>query len=121
VIGPPFVGAYRRASVVHDYYCEIMAEPWPDVHLMFYEASLAAGVDDLTAKLMYAAIYGAGPRWAEADPGVRGAKARRLTPPPLDEDELESLEDWIRAEDPDLDALEARVDRLLKPAGGDPQ
>ena len=66
LIGPPFVGAYRRASVIHDYYCEARSEPWLAVHRMFYEASLAGGVPEGTAKIMYMAVYGAGPRWSQA-------------------------------------------------------
>lgn len=114
-IGPPFVGAYRRASVIHDYYCETMSEPWKTVHWMFYEASVAAGVDEVTAKMMYAALYGAGPRWEETTSGERAGKPRRLPAPQLDEASMKALEDWIRAEDPSLEAVETRIDRMLGP------
>ncbi len=63
MIGMPFVGDYRRTSVVYDYYCHVMSEPWRDVHRMFYDASLTEGVSEVNAKVMYAALYAAGLRW----------------------------------------------------------
>ncbi|WP_089727536.1 DUF1353 domain-containing protein [Candidatus Thiosymbion oneisti] len=63
--GPPFVGDYRRASVVHDHYCRTRTESWEDVHRMFYEAMQADGVPSYKAKVMYAAVYAGGPRWDE--------------------------------------------------------
>ncbi|MCP4386117.1 MAG: DUF1353 domain-containing protein [Hyphomicrobiales bacterium] len=109
LIGPPFVGAYRRASVIHDYHCETMSEPWKAVHRMFYEASRAGGVDKVTAKVMYAAIYGGGPRWTEAT-SDRAGRPRRLPKPDLTEESAEALETWIRSEDPSLDEVEMRVE-----------
>ncbi len=35
-VGAPYSGKYRRASVVHDYFCDTMLRPWRDVHRMFY-------------------------------------------------------------------------------------
>ncbi len=63
IIGPPFVGDYRRASVVHDYFCRERTESWRAVHKMFYEGVVAGGVPNLLAKTMYAAVLGWGPRW----------------------------------------------------------
>jgi hypothetical protein len=65
-IGGPFEGEYRNASVVHDIACEDKTEPWREVHLMFYLASLLGGVNPLKAKIMYGAIYQFGPRWKGA-------------------------------------------------------
>jgi len=64
-IGGPFEGQYRNASVVHDAECTApYKHDWRDVHYMFYVASRAGGVDEAKAKLMYAAVYHFGPRWA---------------------------------------------------------
>jgi len=67
VAGGPFDGKYRDASVVHDYYCSVRLEPWKAVHRVFYEAMLASDVSPARAKLMYAAVYFAGPRWSDMD------------------------------------------------------
>ena len=65
VIGGPFEGRYRNASVIHDYYCDAKSRSWQDVHLVFYEAMLASGVKAPTAYLMYKAVEQFGPRWSE--------------------------------------------------------
>jgi len=44
LVGSPWTGKYREASVIHDYYCDVRIEPWPAVHRMFYYAMLANGV-----------------------------------------------------------------------------
>lgn len=63
VIGGPFEGRYRDASVVHDYYCKVQSEPSDEVHEMFYNAMLANGVDSIKAGLMFYAVSWYGPRW----------------------------------------------------------
>lgn len=63
VIGGPFEGKYRNASVIHDVACDQKTRPWMDVHRAFYTAMLTGGVDTIKAKIMYAAVYHWGPRW----------------------------------------------------------
>jgi Protein of unknown function (DUF1353) len=63
IIGGPFEGEYRNASVIHDYYCDAKTRPWPDVHNVFYAAMLTSGVDGSKAWLMYEAVRQFGPRW----------------------------------------------------------
>jgi hypothetical protein len=62
-IGSPFGDKYRKASVVHDYYCESRSRSWKRVHQIFYEAMLTSGVDSSRAWLMYQAVLRFGPRW----------------------------------------------------------
>jgi hypothetical protein len=69
LIGGPFEGKYRDASVVHDIACEERRRPWRDVHRMFYNASRLAGVEETRARVMYGAVFHFGPRWAER--GIR--------------------------------------------------
>jgi hypothetical protein len=63
VIGGPFVGEFRNASVVHDTACEDRDRPWRAVHRMFYEACRCGGVGAVKAKTMYYAVFHFGPRW----------------------------------------------------------
>lgn len=72
VVGPPFVGNYRRATVIHDVYCEYEGKvPWEeprirssyDVHKMFLLAMLADHTDYAHACVMYVAVALFGPRW----------------------------------------------------------
>lgn len=63
MIGGPFEGKYRNASVVHDYFCEAKDRDWKSVHRMFYDGMLESGVERSRAKVMYYAVYYFGPRW----------------------------------------------------------
>lgn len=65
IIGGPFEGAYRQASVIHDYYCVKRNRSWRSVHRMFYDGMLAAGTDPIKAKIMYYAVLVGGPRWKQ--------------------------------------------------------
>ncbi|MCR9136711.1 MAG: DUF1353 domain-containing protein [Alphaproteobacteria bacterium] len=58
--GSPYVGTYRRASVIHDHYCTVRTEPQRDVHLMFKEGMLADGASWLEANSKYLAVKVAG-------------------------------------------------------------
>jgi len=64
VIGGPYEGLYRNASIVHDAECvEPHKHRWQEVHRMLYRASLARGSSELTAKLVFGAVWHFGPRW----------------------------------------------------------
>jgi len=63
ITGGPFEGAYRSASVVHDYYCVTRTRRHRDVHKVFYDGMLASGVGDKRAWLMYQAVERFGPSW----------------------------------------------------------
>ena len=63
IIGAPYSGKYREASVIHDYYCATKSRHWKAVHRVFLDGMLARGVDGTQAQLMYLAVYRFGPRW----------------------------------------------------------
>lgn len=136
LVGSPFTGKYRRASVVHDYYCTMKTEPWRDVHRMFYNACRAGGVSEIKAKMMFAAImfaalYLDGPKWPEPTRTVRPraakkraaakvrVKARTPTPaffsgpPAEDQERLQELLNWVENDSPSLEAIEARADAIF--------
>ncbi len=54
--GSPFVGNYRRASVVHDHFCAIKTAPTSEVHRMFRDAMAADGVGQPERQIKYAAV-----------------------------------------------------------------
>ncbi len=122
VIGSPFSGKYRNASVVHDIECEEMRQPWEAVHRMFYEACRCGGVDEAQAKIMYYAVHHFGPRWQlvveDVVEQVADAQGRiveqevtvqhvvRIDPPPPTPDEVEQVKAFVEEDDPDPVALE---------------
>jgi hypothetical protein len=63
IIGAPYTGKYREASIIHDYYCQTRSRHWKAVHRVFLDGMNARGVDPVQAKLMYLAVYRFGPRW----------------------------------------------------------
>ena len=109
VIGGPFEGLFRNASVVHDVACDKMNEPWQDVHLMFYNACRCGGVDEVKAKLMYAAVYKFGPRWEPATQPPSGDEPRtgatRTTLAPPDVAAVEKLKQFVETKNPSLEEI----------------
>jgi hypothetical protein len=65
VIGGPFEGRFRKASVLHDAACDEQTESWQDVHQMFYDACRCSRVGVGKAQTMYWAVYHFGPRWRQ--------------------------------------------------------
>jgi len=62
-VGPPFVGRYRRATVIHDIYCQTRSEPYQAVHRMFYQAMLVDKTPAMKARQIYFAVKHFGPKW----------------------------------------------------------
>ena len=63
LVGGPYEGKYRDASVIHDAACFQKLRSWESVHEAFFNAMLASRVDLETAQEFYAAVYHYGPRW----------------------------------------------------------
>lgn len=59
----PYVGPWRRASVIHDAACDLRQRPWREVHAAFYRACRADGTGPLAAFLLWLAVRLFGPRW----------------------------------------------------------
>lgn len=65
LIGGPFEGLYRYASVIHDYFCDVKVRTWQSTHRVFYDAMLTSGVGKRMADLMYWGVRRGGPKWSE--------------------------------------------------------
>lgn len=138
VVGGPFEGQYRHASVIHDVGCEEMTSKWEDVHTMFYEACRCGGVSEARGKLMYYAVYNFGPRWQTpavtgAGPlaavrafGAGGAAAFATQPVAIDPQDLRAVMEYIHEENPSLaelrqltpqEAQASSLARAAQPAG----
>jgi len=94
--GTPYVGDYRRATVLHDVACVERTRPSADVHRMFYDAMVTDGVASFRALKMYTAVRLFGPHWIIQTP--RGAAAVRAF----------SVEAELT-----IDEVEETLDRLL--------
>jgi len=130
LIGGPFEGRYRNASIVHDTECQPPHKnPWKAVHRMFYNASRAGGVDQRRAKTMYMAVYHCGPRWPQPsstcfhrDDFIRGVVVLRKNP----ELSLEAIDAFTReglatqVTDLELRSERSRIDYRLTNGPGPP-
>lgn len=116
-VGPPFVGDYRRATVVHDVACDEKTEPHDEVHRVFYYAMRADGVGWLKANTMYQAVKQFGPRW-NIDTGM----ATPVRSPGVAE--MESFLEAVRqaseevGEGGDPEDVERRTDQILRSTPG---
>lgn len=110
LVGSPYRGKYRYASIIHDYHCVAREEPWDSVHYMFYGACMAAGTSHTHARILYYAVLHFGPRWTnqrglgrvdssakkKADP----MRDQGLTMMPEELGEVLRVERWIVDNDP---------------------
>lgn len=117
--GPPFIGDYRRASVVHDYFCGVRVRTEFDTHRMFRDACVTGGVAATTADTMYAAVKTFGPHW-KIPAGLfskelgEPAKPRVAIPQVrlADENDYLDLKQWIEREQPSLEEIDERIDEM---------
>ncbi|HEV3409047.1 MAG TPA: DUF1353 domain-containing protein [Chthoniobacterales bacterium] len=107
IIGGPFEGKYRNASVLHDVaYDEQRVSP-QEADLMFYNAMRCSGVNPVTAKTMYYVLLRHGRHWKhrQALPvNTDAARATAVAPGEMDE-----IQRWIRENDPNVEQIQARA------------
>lgn len=111
IIGPPFVGEYRRAAVLHDVAFSERTESTKAANEMFYYAMLADGVDRLTATIMYEAVERFGPRWDENS-------AATFSETPMKEEKMSEFVHIVEKAvkevgDEDLQTVDKRVNELM--------
>jgi hypothetical protein len=76
VVGSPYTGEYRRASVVHDVACDDPTVDRRDADRMFYYACLAGGCTKTQARLLYTGVrIGA---WVPSIPVWEGVAVDRV-------------------------------------------
>jgi hypothetical protein len=132
VVGGPFEGPYRRAAIIHDFYCDRKYRAWERVHRVFYDAMITGGVSVNKAKLMYYAVWRFGPRWSitqivpcAPDPSigkfcatVKATSVELSVEKPIVEDkdvagaktELNEVADKVSKEDLSVDQIEKLAD-----------
>lgn len=67
LIGGPFDGDYRNASIIHDYYCKKKLRPSSEVHECFCEMMLVLEVPFWKRKIMCFAVKTFGPKFGAKD------------------------------------------------------
>jgi hypothetical protein len=119
LMGGPFEGKYRDASVLHDVAYEQHKRPWQDCDRMFYNAMRCSGVSAVEAKTMFYALYRFGHHWKfpikrakpvkfEGAMVARGVEIPRAIP--VNENDVNEARDWIRRAQPSLQQIEQRAE-----------
>ena len=105
---PPYAGKYRKAALIHDYYCEIKTRSWQDTHNMFYYALRASGMDSLHSKIMWSAVFMQGPRWDVGTKRSLRVRSHELTPEQATR-QFQMMADWVRRENPSRQDIERAI------------
>ena len=119
LMGGPFEGKYRDASVLHDVSYEQHKRRWQDCDRMFYNAMRCSGVSAVEAKTMFYALYRFGHHWKfpikrakpvkfEGAMVARGEEIPRAIP--VNENDVNEARDWIRRAQPSLQEIEQRAE-----------
>ena len=110
LVGGPFEGRYRNASIVHDHYCDIRTRPWQATHRVFHMAMRCSGVPEAKAAILYYAVRRFGPRWPAEE--LVESLGTAMPAPPSDADAATLLADAqaIFVHRLGLDAIDALAD-----------
>lgn len=119
IVGNPTSPSFANAAAIHDAICGIGNEQgqvyhtrtWQSTHRMFYDALRVGGTDEITAKVMFAAVYLGGPRW-----GVNGYRSdpRIANVPDLEmETAMRQAKHYIESDNPSIPRIERYLDRKL--------
>ena len=119
--GLPYQSEYRKAAVVHDYFCRVRTEPWRQVHRTFYQASIVEGVSEAQAKVLYAVVYAGGWRWEQNGSSCyrscHAAAASLAWKPVARPAEVRPALQWIVQNAPTLDEIDAHLDAVIRKPG----
>jgi Protein of unknown function (DUF1353) len=111
LMGGPFEGKYRNASVLHDVSYDQHTKPWQQCDRMFYNAMRCSGVSGVEAGTMYYALRKFGHHWKapKAEP-VKVGDEIVARAEPVNQSDINLTRDWIRNSEPSLQQIEERAD-----------
>ncbi len=111
LMGGPFEGRYRNASVLHDVSYDQHTKPWQECDRMFYNATRCSGVGAVEAGTMYYALHKFGRHWkAPKAAPVKVGEDIVARAEPVNQGDISATRDWIRTSGPSLQQIEQRAD-----------
>jgi hypothetical protein len=118
IMGGPFEGRYRNASVLHDVAYDKKDRPWQECDRMFYNAMRCSGVGAVEAGTIYYALYKFGRHWKFEIRRAKRVKPSELIAQteqfpraiPVNTTQVNEARDWIRSAEPSLEQIEQRAD-----------
>jgi hypothetical protein len=117
VMGGPFEGRYRNASVLHDVAYDQHDRPWQECDLMFYNAMRCSGVSAAEAGTMYYALYKFGRHWKYTVKKAKPVKGQQQVAEseqfpraiPVNTSEVTAARNWIQSAEPSLEQIQHRA------------
>jgi len=114
IMGGPFEGKYRNASVLHDVAYDEKTHSAREADRMFYNAMRCSGVGIVEAKTMYYALLRHGHHWKHPIRRAVAVQPSELTPPAeratsVDPGEVNEIQNWIETNNPSLEQIEAHA------------
>jgi hypothetical protein len=115
IMGGPFEGRYRNASVLHDVAYDQHNKPWQVCDRMFYNAMRCSGVSAVNAGTMYYSLRKFGHHWKapKAEP-VKVGEEIVARAEPVNQGDINTTRDWIRNSDPSLQQIDQRADTVSR-------
>jgi len=118
LIGNPFNLDFRKTAITYDFAVKSKFHPWKRAQRMFYDGAVTEGVDPVKAKVMYTLLSASGSRWAQHSPdGCFNRCHNRFKElewrPTVNEQQLISLLDWVRKENPSLDEIDQKASTAI--------
>jgi len=118
IMGGPFEGRYRNASVLHDVAYDKKDRPWQECDRMFYNAMRCSGFGAVEAGTIYYALYKFGRHWKFEIRRAKRVKPSELIAQteqfpraiPVNTTQVNEARDWIRSAEPSLEQIEQRAD-----------
>lgn len=114
LLGNPRSAQSLNAGTLHDAYCGVGNEAgprfhgdtWQNVHIMFYDALIVAGVPKAKAQIMFSAVWLGGPRWEEAGRSLEQVPEQVLV------QAFQSAQAYIESDSPEFAELLQFLERL---------
>ena len=111
--GNPLESNYRKSAISYEYAVRSKQQSWQDAQRMFYEAVRVEGIAALDGKVMYMLLRASGSRWALHGPNscfsrCHTGRTELEWRPLVDDGKLAALLEWVRIEDPSLEAIDER-------------
>ena len=118
LFGHPFEGEFPKTAISYEYAVKKKDRTHQEAQRMFYDAAVTEKVAPEKAKIMYTVLSASGSRWAMRGPNSCFRRchtdAKELEwRPRVDHEKLMALLEWVRTENPTLDAVDQRASEAI--------
>jgi hypothetical protein len=122
LFGHPLESDFPRTAITYEYAVKKKDRTFQAVQRMFYDAAITERVAPGEAKIMYTVLSASGSRWAMRGPNSCFSRCHTDAEelewrPRVDHEKLVALLEWVRSENPTLDAVDQRASEAILEEG----